>query len=98
MSEFPKLPKPDRRRTSAKQRNRLPSYSNRGRIQTDWQEIQWTKRKVVIATIILGVPYAIAVLAALGAKNYIVTAILLGLGVLVGAIALILKWLERADL
>ena len=54
-----------------------------GSVKTNWGNIHWTRKKLFIAAVLLGFPYGIAIVATLAAKVYLITSILIGLGIMV---------------
>lgn len=85
------------------QKSKLPEvYSGigksggRGRVKTNWQ-VDWTRKKLIIAFILLGVPYLFAIIATALSGIYLISGILIGVGILVGVIFLVTRWIERDD-
>ena len=69
-----------------------------GNIMTNFQEISWTKRKLILTIVALATPY-LAVLIASFMAGYILMGIIFGgIGVFVVVMYLLLRFLERADL
>ncbi|GAB4242869.1 MAG: hypothetical protein Kow0049_32290 [Stanieria sp.] len=85
-------------RISAGGSNPLPKGGKGGSIQTNWKTINWTPKKLLIASILIGVPYLAGVIASLLAGLTMITFILIGLGLFVGILYGILRWLEQAEL
>ncbi|MDJ0535404.1 MAG: hypothetical protein QNJ70_23450 [Xenococcaceae cyanobacterium MO_207.B15] len=65
-----------------------------GNIQTNWADINWTKKNVIFVSLLLGTPYLMAIIASWIAGARVITYILLGLAVLCGLIAWFLRSLE----
>lgn len=78
--------------------NPLPKAGRAGAIQTNWKTIDWTPKKLLIASILIGAPYLAGVIASFLAGLFVITSILIGLGVFVGILYGILRWLEQAEL
>lgn len=75
----------------------LSRANSGGRIKTNWGDINWTRKKLFFAALILGLPYVVAVIASLVAGIYLIVAILIGLGILVAFLFQVTRWLERDD-
>jgi hypothetical protein len=73
----------------------LYKYDAGGRIKTDWKDIKWTRKKLFFASLILGVPYVTAVIASLANGVYLITFILVGLGVMVALLYKIVRWIDN---
>ena len=68
-----------------------------GRVNTSWGFINWTPKKLLFASIALGVPYAIAIIASFVTGIYLITTILISVGILVALLVQITRWLDRSD-
>ena len=78
----------------------LPKPSRKGRINQEniyTKYIKWTPLKVIIFAICIGIPYLVAVIATVLAGMGVVAAILIGLAIFSGLIAVLVRWLEKAD-
>ena len=96
------FPKPSRRAKLPvpSVKNPLPKPSGKGRINHEniyTKYIEWTPLKVIIFTICIGAPYLVAVIATVLAGMKVVAAILIGLAVFSGLIAVLVRWLEKAS-
>ena len=85
------------------QKSNLPQVSSgltksggRGRVKTNWQ-VNWTKKKLIIASVLLGVPYLIAVVATAIAGTYLITGILVVVAILVAIVFQITRWIDRDE-
>ena len=81
-------------------KNPLPKATRQGRINHEniyTKYIEWTPLKVIIFTICIGAPYLVAVIATVLAGMEVVAAILIGLAVFSGLIAVLVRWLEKAS-
>ena len=65
-----------------------------GNVQTNWANINWTKKNVIFVSLLLGTPYVMAIIASWIAGARVITYILLGLAVLCGLMAWFLRSLE----
>lgn len=74
----------------------LSKSGGRGRVKTNWQ-VSWTRKKIVIASILLGLPYLLAVIATALARIYLITGILIGVAILVGVVFQLTRWIDRDD-
>jgi hypothetical protein len=72
----------------------LYRYEAGGRIKTDWKDIKWTKEKLFLTSLVLGMPYITAIIASLVNGIYLITFILAGLGVMVVLVYKIVRWLD----
>lgn len=68
----------------------------RGRVKTNWQ-VDWTRKKLTTASILLGFPYLVAIIATAVSGIYLITGILIAVGILVGGLFLVTRWIERDD-
>lgn len=68
------------------------------RIETNWKSINWTPKKLAIASILVGAPYLGGIIASLWAGLPFIALILIGLGLLIAILSAILQWLDRAEL
>ena len=81
-------------------RDPLPKPSRQGRINHEniyTKYIEWTPLKVIVFAICIGIPYLVAVIATVLAGMGVVAAILIGLAVFSGLIAVLVRWLEKAS-
>jgi hypothetical protein len=76
----------------------IPKSGGSGKIQTNWKSIEWTPKKLLIATILIGAPYLGGIIASLWGGMTLITLILVGLGILVGILYGVLRWLEQTEL
>ncbi|MDJ0593127.1 MAG: hypothetical protein QNJ72_24600 [Pleurocapsa sp. MO_226.B13] len=95
----PNLPKQLRLgKTGQSQPVKVPeSKTGKGEIITDWQEINWTRRKLIITIASLSIPYLIAVVISFVIGNNLIGFVFIGIGVLTVGIYLLLRYVERAD-
>ena len=96
------FPKPSRRAKLPvfSVKNPLPKPSGKGRINHEniyTKYIKWTPLKVMIFAICIGIPYLVAVIATVLAGMKVVAAILIGLAIFSGLIAVLVRWLEKAN-
>jgi hypothetical protein len=75
----------------------LFKYREGGEIKANWQEIKWTRQKILLVSIILGVPYLTAIIASFVNRIYLIAFILLGLAVIIVVLFKIVRWLERNE-
>lgn len=68
-----------------------------GRINTNFQDIKWTPRRLTITIALLSIPYLIAVAISFLIGNNLIAFVFLGLGALVVGIYLLLRYIERAN-
>jgi hypothetical protein len=73
----------------------LYRYNAGGSVKTDWKDIRWTKKKLFFTFLILGLPYVTAVVASFANGVYLITFILVGLGVMVVLLYKVVRWLDR---
>ncbi|BAZ43357.1 hypothetical protein NIES4102_03570 [Chondrocystis sp. NIES-4102] len=66
-----------------------------GHIETNWKDINWTRKKLTLAIAFLSIPYIIAIISTLKSGHLLITAILIGLGVFVGLLYLALKIIQN---
>ena len=69
-----------------------------GNINTKFQEIKWTPRKLTVTIALLSIPYLIAVAVCFAAGNMLIGLVFLGIGAFVVGIYLLLRYIERADI
>ena len=69
-----------------------------GRINTKFQDIKWTPRKLTLTIVLLSIPYLIAVAVSFLVGNILIGCVFLGVGAFVVGIYLLLRYIERADL
>ena len=95
----PNLPKQLRLgKTGQSQPVKVPeSKTGQGEIITDWQEINWTRRKLIITIASLSIPYLIAVVISFVTGKNLIGFIFIGMGVFTIGIYLLLRYIERAD-
>ena len=74
----------------------LSKSGGRGRVKTNWQ-VNWTKKKLSIASLLLGVPYLIAIVATAVAGTYLITGILIMVAILVAIVFQVTRWIDRDD-
>ncbi len=75
-----------------------PSSAGRaGKININFQEINWTRRKLIITVALLSIPYLIAVIISFAVGNNLIGFVFLGIGALVVGMYLLLRYIERAD-
>ncbi|ELS01498.1 hypothetical protein Xen7305DRAFT_00012020 [Xenococcus sp. PCC 7305] len=68
-----------------------------GGVGTNWKNIKWTRNKLVMTTIGLGLPYLIAVIITWMAGLALITYILISVAMLVGFIFLIVGWIDSDE-
>jgi hypothetical protein len=73
----------------------LYRYSAGGRVKTNWQDIRWTRKKLFLISVILGLPYVTAIIASFVNGIYLITFILVGLGVMVALLYKVVRWLDN---
>ena len=81
-------------------RDLFPEPSRGGRISLDndyKRDFKWTPSKGIFYAVCIGTPYLVAVIATVLAGMEVVAAILIGLAVFSGLIAVLLRWLEKAS-
>ena len=66
-------------------------------INTNFQEIKWTRSKLTITVVLLSIPYLIALIGSFVVGNILVGLIFLGIGAFTVGIYLLLRYIERAD-
>lgn len=69
-----------------------------GRINTSFQDIKWTPRKLTVTTALLSIPFLIAVIISFAVGNNLIGFVFLSLGAFVVGMYLLLRYIERADL
>jgi hypothetical protein len=90
--------KPHNKNKSPLPGGNLPVVGGTGaNIQTTWQDINWTRKKLFLITCLLGLPYLITIIATYLAGMTIITFVLIGLALFVGILFLIVRWVEHAD-
>ena len=98
MSQQDPLGKDINKKTSLPQVNSgLSGSRGRGQVNTNWKNINWTKKKIILVSIALGFPYAVAVIASLVAEIYLITGILIAVAILVAVLFLTVRWIDRND-
>lgn len=75
----------------------LAQYPEGGKVRTDWKPIRWTRKKILFTSFALGLPYLIAVIATLASGIYLITFILVGLGVMVALLSKVANWLNKKN-
>ena len=68
-----------------------------GRVNTNWQHINWTPKKLTLAIALLGIPYVGATLACFIAGINFIAYLLIGLAIFVGLIVLALRLIDQTD-
>ena len=68
-----------------------------GSVKTDWKNIRWTRKKLIIAAVLLGFPYGIAIAVTVAAKVYLISFILIGLGIMVFLLYQLIRWIDTND-
>lgn len=94
----PKLPKQIVQGKTAKSIEARPpsgAGGGGGNIETNWKDINWTRKKLTLAIAFLSIPYIIAIIGTFKSGHLLITAILIGLGVFVGLLYLALKIIEN---
>lgn len=77
----------------------IPQQSRSGgRVETNWSDIRWNRKKLLAVVSLLGFPYLATVVATFVAGMTVITLILSGVALFVGMIFMILRWLEQAEL
>lgn len=74
----------------------LSKSGGRGSVKTNWQ-VNWTRKNLIIASVLLGVPYLIAIVATIAAGIYLITGILVMVAILVAIVFQVIRWIERDD-
>lgn len=74
----------------------LSSSGGRGRVKTNWQ-VSWTRKKIIIAFVLLGFPYLFAIIATALSGIYLISGILIGVGILVAILFQVTRWIDRDD-
>jgi hypothetical protein len=67
----------------------------RGGIDTNWEDVKWTPAKIVIVSIGLAFPYLALTLVTFFLGMKIVTAILVGIAILVFLLFVFVRWMEK---
>lgn len=83
--------------TPLDQSHHIPIHSPGGKVQTNWGNIRWTKKKIIFVSLLLGTPYVIALIVSWVAIGKLITYILLGVAVLFGLIAVLLRSLDSEE-
>ncbi len=68
----------------------------RGGISTDWEDVNWTPTKIVVVSISLAFPYLILMLVTYVLGMKIITAILLGIIILMILLFVFVRWIDKA--
>lgn len=84
-------------KTRHSQEARVPTIGGQGKIQTNWQDINWTPTKLAIVLPALIIPFAIGVIGAFKAGNPIIILLLVGLIIFVAIVYLLLRYLDEND-
>lgn len=84
------------RSTNPDKRNPPPSLG-KGRIETNWRDIDWTPKKSIIVSTVLMIPYLVAVIGCFVARIYFMGYALVGLAILMGLLIWVLRTLDRED-
>ena len=74
----------------------LSKSGGRGSVKTNWQ-VNWTRKKLIIASVLLGVPYLIAIVGTIVAGIYLITGILVMVAILVAIVFQVTRWIDRED-
>jgi hypothetical protein len=97
--EFPDLKLPKFSSSSRKSIGRESdplANSKRGGIGTDWEDIKWTPTKIVAVSVSLALPYLILMLVTYVLGMKIITAILLGIIILMIVLFVFVRWIDKA--
>lgn len=74
----------------------LSKSGGRGSVKTNWQ-VNWTRNKLIIASILLGFPYLFAIIATALAGIYLISGILIGVAILVAFVFQVTRWIDRDE-
>ena len=92
----PKLPKKlNLGRIAKSQPAKVPKGLGRGKIETNWKDINWTPTKLVIVIAVLGIPYLVAIIISFMVGNNLIGGTLVGLAIFVGLMFLALRFIEQ---
>ncbi len=72
------------------------SQKGRGGITTNLKEIKWTKLKIFLVSLVIGIPYLGIVIGAYLAGVKILSYFTIGLGIFVLLITALVRWLDKA--
>ena len=75
----------------------LSNAQQGGKVNTTWGYINWTPKKLLFASIALGVPYVIAIIASFVTGIYLITTILISVGILVALLVQVTRSIDRSD-
>ena len=75
----------------------LSNAGQGGKVNTNWSYINWTPKKLFFASTALGVPYVVAVIASFVTGIYLITTILICVGILVALLVQVTRWIDRSD-
>lgn len=74
-----------------------PMVGGKGRINTNWKDINWTPKKRITVISVLAFPYTVAVIACFSAGINLIGYILLGLAALFAMVILALYFIDQSD-
>lgn len=90
--------------SSLNKKTRLPNVNSGitksqqgGKVVTSWKKINWTKKKLFFTSVGLGFPYTVAVVATLVSGVYLITTVLVSVGLMVLLLSQLLRWLDRDE-
>ena len=77
---------------------KFPTHGGKGgTVYTNLPNINWTAKKLVLATALLGIPYVGAILACFIAGIQLIAYLLIGLAIFVGFIVLAIRFIDQQD-
>ena len=97
MKEKNNLPNRLVRGKANQQETKVPTIGGRGRIDTSLKDINWTPAKLSIVSTVLLAPFTFAIVVSFQSGNALIGVLLIGVGVLVGSLYLILRYIDNND-
>ncbi|WP_019507959.1 hypothetical protein [Pleurocapsa sp. PCC 7319] len=92
----PQLPKKlNLGRIARSQEAKAPKGVEKGKIETNWKDINWTPTKLGMVIVALGIPYLVAIVVCFAVGNNLIAGTLIGIAVLVGLMFLALRFIEQ---
>lgn len=71
--------------------------AGRPEIRTNWNDIKWTKNKLVGTTIALGLPYLLGIILTWKAGMAVISYILIAVAMLAGFVFLAIGWIDSDE-
>jgi hypothetical protein len=84
-------------RTGRPQDRRPPILGGQGSIDTSWKDINWTPRKLALASAVLGIPFLLVVVLMFRSGNSFFGVILIGIAMFVGLMYLTLRYIDKNE-